>query len=191
VQKMQPRPFQEATYYQCGQCDVCGGWKPHIIIVNWGQCDVCGGWKPHIIIVNWGQCDVCGGWKPHISIVNWGQCEVCGGWKPHIIIVNWGQCDVCGGWKPHIIIVNWGQCDVCGGWVHLASCTPVRVVRRGTPLHVHFAQNKLLAIKRLTVKTCSLVNSILCLIKRTLGVPVFWLYQNYSVFTCLSVFCFY
>jgi hypothetical protein len=33
--------------------------------------------------------------------------------------------------RPFIIIVKWGQCDKCNGWVHLAFCTPVRVLRKG------------------------------------------------------------
>ncbi|XP_045194784.2 uncharacterized protein LOC123550419 [Mercenaria mercenaria] len=34
---------------------------------------------------------------------------------------------------PFIIIVKWGCCDRCNGWVHLAFCTPVRVLRCGVP----------------------------------------------------------
>ena len=31
-----------------------------------------------------------------------------------------------------IAITNWAECDICGHWVHLAYCTPVRVVRKET-----------------------------------------------------------
>ena len=34
---------------------------------------------------------------------------------------------------PFIIIVKWGCCDRCNGWVHLAFCSPVRVLRCGAP----------------------------------------------------------
>ena len=31
-----------------------------------------------------------------------------------------------------IAITNWAECGICGHWVHLAYCTPVRVVRKET-----------------------------------------------------------
>jgi hypothetical protein len=33
---------------------------------------------------------------------------------------------------PDVKLIKWGQCDVCKHWVHLAHCTPVKVLRRGS-----------------------------------------------------------
>ena len=48
-------------------------------------------------------------------------------------------CCICNKFYPdqkrgceHIIIVNWGQCEICSQWTHLAFCSPIRILRRGS-----------------------------------------------------------